>query len=52
MTFENQAIDSMNFQDFLWLSYKKMVEKHGSKEFNFLARTYVLPEERNKESMG
>ena len=31
-------------KDFLWLSYKKMAEKHGSGEFNFLARTYVLPE--------
>ena len=32
-------------KDYLWLSYNKLLEKHGPEHFNFLAKTYVLPDE-------
>ena len=32
-------------KDYLWLNYQKMLSKHGPSHFNFLSRTYVLPDD-------
>ena len=35
-------------KDLLWLSYRRLQQLHGEAEFGFLARCFLLPEERDR----
>ena len=35
-------------KDCLWLSYQKMVQQFGEKEFDFLPQTFIVPQDKEE----